>query len=116
MTNNVSREAIAVPETMIERAAKAAFEKNCEHGRAAGDEVAKFFAGVAWATEPDHLREARVECMRAAIEAMREPTEEMLEAAEIAGHQQPTQPRSARIDLLHAFWRAMIDAALKVPE
>jgi hypothetical protein len=53
------------------------------------------------------LSKSAIEVARAAIEAMREPTSEMSEAAfqiEASGHSQRT--------LLEAGWRAMIDAAL----
>lgn len=76
---------------MIERVALALYRHQCElnHYADKWDEVNKpYFTGFA----------------RAAIAAMREPTEEMMNAGWIEG-MRPKAPREA--------WQAMIDAALK---
>ena len=76
------------------------------------ERVARHIAGIAWGDIDDETRQFWLARARAAIAAMREPTEPMIEAGFGAG--------ARRCDgiLFEDFakaWRAMIDAALAEP-
>lgn len=84
--------------TMIDRVARAMFEATNEH-----DET--------WDTEAQEIKTTYLIMARAAIEAMREPTDTMVMAAEWA----EPEYREDDTDMgatYKAEWRAMIDAAL----
>lgn len=73
--------------------------------------------GVAeWHPElPDHIKERARRDARAAIQAMRTPTEEMLEIGNTEDQLSfSSEPGEGRADnVIEDVWKAMIDAALK---
>lgn len=81
---------------MVERVAKALFQ--WQHGHDRWDEA-----------EPD-VREDACEAARAAIEAMREPTEAMCDAADALDR---VEAGVLRTEVPFDAWIAMIDEALK---
>lgn len=86
---------------IIEHAARAAYESECRHFQMYGT----------WEKLDARVRYARIEAQRAAIEAMREPSEEMSFAGDKAGVEYwPCDP--ATFDAAEA-WRAMIDVVLE---
>lgn len=97
--------------TMIERVARAAFAQTEKRGRLAGYSGAP----MTWDTESEALHDDWRAVARAAIEAMREPTEAMCKAGNaltlvsgtMSGCWSDHHPEP------EYAWGAMIDAALK---
>lgn len=58
-----------------------------------------------------HAKERANEWARAAIEAMREPTEEMIDRTAMQGESPMITARGSRARIAH-YWRLMIDEAL----
>ena len=67
---------------------------------------------IYWNQESDSWRLAHIDIALAAIEAMREPTEAMVDAAEVANEVWVGDELVVSVDWRKS-WRAMIDAALK---
>lgn len=84
-------------ETMVERVARVLYVRACGDGD--------------WSDETQELRDHYLADARAAIEAMREPTVEMLVSA-----QEEWMCVRAAEERGDFVWRAMIDAALDRPD
>lgn len=93
---------------MVERVARALFAYDIEH------HSMQITGGRRW---EDHSRRhaAYRALARAAIEAMREPGEEMTLAAEALDKFYPFSSERSEVAEDEAKWRAMIDAALGKP-
>lgn len=92
---------------MIERIGKAIYDNMC---------LANPHVMTTWETLPYDLKTYYREQGRAAIEAMRKPTDEMLAAGDSMMPQiAKGQDVSTGLDALAEAWPTMIDAALAVP-
>lgn len=79
------------------------------HGRHPDELSGKPLGGADW--EPCAMWEHNIEAARAALEVLREPTEEMWKTALRSGNC-PALPADEK-QALAEFWQAMIDEALK---
>ncbi len=89
---------------MIERVARSMFHAENEPHKA----ETKYGELWDWLDVMPAVRERHMTNARAAIKAMREPTEEMIEKGSDA-----RRPGNSRWGNSHGTWKAMIDAALK---
>lgn len=103
------------PDSMVERVARAWF--SVEPLGTSSSEIwaippTRRISDAAWANMPGHNKANILRCARAAIEAMREPTDAMVEG----GIEKTWEPSSDRPYIgfydMKAAWQAAIDAAL----
>ena len=69
--------------------------------------------GGGWDAQDDFGKDAARKCARTAIAAMREPTDEMLDAGSAAHPAGGYVRETLLTDIIEAEWRAMVDAALE---
>ncbi len=102
---------------MVERASRAILKSrffDCEPDAYGGD-LEAFYRNL----DPDHVIGAHFEA-RAAIQAMREPTEAMTDAADLADHEYTVRTFGRHSAIMqqsgYDHWVAMVDAALSEPQ
>lgn len=105
---------------MIEKAAKAAYQRMIKRLEAEGNadvipatSQEELYLSGDWDAQPQILRDDWIDSTRAAMEAMREPSENMILAACVDAKKEQVRPVAINRMDADNCWRAMIDEALK---